>query len=37
MENITKFCDRAILIENGKIVNEGEPEKVAEAYKALWS
>lgn len=37
MENITKFCDRAILIENGKIVKEGEPKMVAEAYKALWS
>lgn len=37
MENITKFCDRAILIENGKIIKEGEPKMVAEAYKALWS
>lgn len=37
MENITKFCDRAILIENGKILKDGNPEEVAAAYKALWS
>ena len=37
MENITKFCDRAILIENGKITLEGNPKKVAHAYKKLWS
>ncbi len=36
MENITKFCDRAILIENGKITLEGDPKKVAKAYKNLW-
>jgi ABC-2 type transport system ATP-binding protein len=37
MENITKFCDRAILIENGKITLDGEPKTVAKAYKNLWS
>lgn len=37
MENVRKFCDRAILIENGKIVTEGDPEKVAKAYEGLWS
>lgn len=36
MENIKKFCDRAILIEDGKIMKEGEPKKVAEAYLKLW-
>ena len=36
MENVVKFCDRAILIEDGKIKLEGEPEKVAGAYKKLW-
>lgn len=36
MENVRKFCDRAILIENGKIVTEGDPEKVAQAYEGLW-
>ena len=36
MENVTRFCDRAILIENGKIALEGSPETVAKAYKNLW-
>lgn len=36
MENVKKFCDRAILIENGEIVKEGEPEMVAEEYLKLW-
>ncbi len=37
MENITKYCTRAILIEKGKIKLDDEPEKVANAYKKLWS
>ena len=37
MENVTKFCDRAILIENGKITLDGNPKTVAKAYKNLWS
>lgn len=37
MENITKFCDRAILIENGKISLDGDPKTVAEKYKNLWN
>lgn len=36
MENVTKFCDRAILIENGKITLEGSPKIVAKAYEGLW-
>ncbi len=36
MENITKFCDRAILIENGKIKLDSDPKAVAKAYKDLW-
>ena len=36
MENVRQFCDRAILIEEGKIAFEGEPKKVAEAYQNLW-
>lgn len=36
MENIRKFCDRAILIEAGKIINEGNPKEVANAYTKLW-
>lgn len=37
MENVTKFCDRAILIEKGKIKLDGDPETVAKAYNALWN
>lgn len=37
MDNVKKFCDRAIMIENGKIVCEGSSEKVAKAYTDLWS
>ncbi len=36
MENVRKFCDRAIMIEGGKIVADGDPEEVAEQYLALW-
>ena len=36
MENVMRFCDRAILIEDGKIACEGKPEKVTKAYNALW-
>lgn len=36
MSNVRKFCDRAILIEGGKIVVEGEPEKVADEYIKLF-
>lgn len=37
MENVRMFCDRAILIENGKISMDGKPEAVADAYLKLWS
>ncbi len=37
MENIEKYCSRAILIENGKIAVEGDPKTVAKAYKNLWN
>ncbi len=36
MGNVRRFCDRAILIENGEVMAEGKPEKVAEAYEKLW-
>ena len=36
MENVRKFCDRAILIEQGKIIKEGDPDEVADAYLKLW-
>ena len=37
MGNVVKYCSRAILLENGKISLDDKPEKVAEAYKKLWS
>lgn len=36
MENVEEFCDRAILIEKGKIKMDGDPSEVAEAYRKLW-
>lgn len=36
MENVRKFCTRAILIDNGLIVKEGDPNKIADAYTKLW-
>lgn len=36
MDNVRKFCDRAILIENGKVTLDGSPEKVAKAYENLF-
>lgn len=37
MDNVKKFCDRAIMIENGKIACAGSPEEVADAYEHLWN
>lgn len=37
MENVEKFCDRAILIENGKVKLDGPPQTVAEEYRNLWN
>ncbi|MBR1875101.1 ABC transporter ATP-binding protein [Candidatus Saccharibacteria bacterium] len=36
MENVKRFCDRAILLENGKIVKDGKPEVVARNYLNLF-
>ncbi len=36
MENIKKYCTRAILIENGKVSLDDKPEKVAKAYENIW-
>lgn len=35
MEDVRRFCDRAILIEQGKIIEEGDPNKVADAYNNI--
>lgn len=37
MDNVIKYCTRAILIENGKIVLDSNPKEVADAYIKLWS
>jgi len=36
MDSVKKFCDRAIMIENGKIACAGSPEEVTAAYEQLW-
>ena len=37
MGNVRKFCNRAILIDEGKIKLDSTPDKVADAYEKLWS
>ena len=37
MESVRKYCTRAILIDDGKIIKDGSPSKVADAYLKLWS
>ena len=37
MENVRKFCTRAILIDNGRIVKSGDPKEIADSYTKLWS
>ena len=36
MAEVEEFCDRAILLENGKIVMDDKPKKVAKGYIDLW-
>lgn len=35
MDNVRKFCSRAILLEAGKIVLDGNPSEVASAYNKM--
>ena len=37
MDNVKRFCSRAILIDNGHILEDGDPEKVADSYLKLLS
>lgn len=37
MENVRKFCTRAMMIEDGKIVHDGDPKEVADEYLKLFS
>ena len=36
MDAVKEYCSRAIMIDQGKIVADGEPEKVAEKYLKLF-
>ena len=36
MDSVQKFCDRAMLIEDGKIVDIGEPAEIALQYSTLF-
>ena len=36
MPNVRKCCDRAILLENGKLSLDGDPDTVAKAYEDLF-
>lgn len=37
MDQITDYCDRAILMERGEIMAQGRPHDVIEVYKTLWT
>lgn len=37
MENVKKFCNRAILIDDGKILQQGDPKKIADKYLEILS
>lgn len=37
MSAVRQYCDRAIMIDQGKIVKEGKVEKVAQAYQKLFN
>ena len=37
MGAVRQYCDRAVMIEAGIIVKEGDPEKVAQAYQRLFN
>ena len=37
MGAVRQYCDRAIMIEDGKIITAGPPEEVAQAYQRLFT
>lgn len=37
MDAVREYCDRAVMIENGKIVSSGDPDKVANDYIQLFN
>lgn len=36
MVNVREFCDRAILLEKGKIIDDGNPDRIADKYMDLF-
>jgi ABC-type polysaccharide/polyol phosphate transport system ATPase subunit len=32
---VTKFCDRALLLDGGRLIEDGNPERVVQKYRAL--
>jgi len=36
MQQVAKYCDRAVLLERGEIMAQGNPTDVIDAYKTLW-
>jgi ABC-type polysaccharide/polyol phosphate transport system ATPase subunit len=37
MQQVQKYCDRAVLLEKGEIMAQGETDEVIKAYMTLWS
>jgi ABC-2 type transport system ATP-binding protein len=37
MGAVRQYCDRAVMIENGEIIESGSPDRVAQAYQKLFS
>lgn len=35
MDTVKEYCNRAILISNGKVIQEGDPQQVADEYSRL--
>ncbi|MDL2235497.1 polysaccharide ABC transporter ATP-binding protein [Christensenellaceae bacterium OttesenSCG-928-L17] len=36
MDSVQQFCNRAIMVEKGQIIEQGNPRKVAQRYKELF-
>lgn len=37
MSAVRQYCDRAVMIEKGKIVHEGDPNEIAQEYQRLFN
>lgn len=35
LQAVTRFCDRAVLLDGGRLLEDGKPETVAQRYQAL--